>query len=457
MDHPAPHVASQPARGYPTKARNSLGFALFIVVNASLFVRPAELVPAVIGWPIYLVLILVCLAISLPQVLRQLTARSLKMQPITACVLGLQATVVLSLLANLDVAGAGAWGLEFFKVVVYYLLLVGLVTSAGRIRVFLTWFAAFSVLVTLLAVLQYHGAITLPNLKTLTDRAYDAAAGTDVLFRRLQGTGIFQDPNDFCLILVVGAVISLYGLCQRRASFLRFCWLGPLLLFGYALFLTRSRGGFLAFLVGVLVYFRARFGLAKTLLLSALFVPIVFALFAGRQTALSVHEKTGQSRIQLWSDALMLFRQNPLFGVGVDHFEKGGGHVVHNSFLHSFTEMGLAGGVLFLGAFAFALLSLYRLGSRRRNILDPEFRQLQPVVLAIVAAYSTGMLSLSVGFLVPTFTILGLACVCLRLTPVDQPLRVVRCGGRFLMGMTAISLVFLLSVYIFVRIFIRWA
>ena len=441
----------------PGKAANGLGFALFIVVNATLFVRPAEIIPELIGWPIYLVLILTCLAISLPQVLRQLTGRSLRARPITACVLGLQVMVVLSLVANLDLAAAGESGFEFFKVVLYYLLLVGLVTSPARIRQFIFWFAAFSVILTLVAVLQFHGAITLPNLKVLTDRSFDQGRGVEIIYRRLQSTGVFNDPNDLCLVLVVGILLSVYAIGERRLGAGRFLWLGPLLLFGYALALTRSRGGFLAFLAGLLVYFRARFGVARTALLSALLLPGLFALFAGRQTEIAVGENTGQTRIQLWSEALMDFRSNPLCGVGVDKFKITAGHVVHNSFLQSFTEMGFPGGVLFLGAFGFALWSLHRLGGRGRTILDPELRRLHPVMTAVVAAYGMGMVALSVGYIVPTYTVLGLAGVYVQAAATNPPLAPVRFGGRFLARAAAASVLFLACVYVFVRIFIRWA
>ena len=48
-----------------------MGYFLFVLVTATLFVRPAEIFPAVYAWPIYEYLILACLAVSLPGVLKQ--------------------------------------------------------------------------------------------------------------------------------------------------------------------------------------------------------------------------------------------------------------------------------------------------------------------------------------------------------------------------------------------------
>ena len=54
-----------------------------------------ELVPAVEGWPLYQVTILICLVLSAPNVLSHLTLRSLRARPITVCVLGLFVAVIL--------------------------------------------------------------------------------------------------------------------------------------------------------------------------------------------------------------------------------------------------------------------------------------------------------------------------------------------------------------------------
>src|SRR5689334_387684 len=106
----------------PAERSSPLGaFALFIAVNAMLFVRPAEIVPAVIGWPIYQVLIVSCLLLSLSQVLPQLTLTSLQARPVTVCVLALLPFAVLSLLANGEPGRAVEAGVEFGKVVIYYL------------------------------------------------------------------------------------------------------------------------------------------------------------------------------------------------------------------------------------------------------------------------------------------------------------------------------------------------
>src|SRR5260370_10175657 len=158
----------------------------------------------------------------------------------------------------------------------------------------------------------------------------------------------------------------------------RLACLPPLLLFGYGLVLTRSRGGFLALVAGLFTLFQARFGWRRTLLLASAGLPLLFVLFAGRQTTLSTVEGTGQDRIQLWSEGLGLFREAPLFGIGQGEYADRVGLVAHNSFVHCFAELGFAGGALFLGAFGSALVMLGRLQPAPRAVAGPRPPPLLP-------------------------------------------------------------------------------
>jgi O-antigen ligase len=430
-----------------------LGFFLFLVFNATLFIRPAEIVPDLLGLEIALFVALACLAVSFPLMLAQLSGRALEAQPITVCVLGLQIAVVLSHLSHLFLTGAAVGGYEFAKMVVYYLLFVGLITTPDRLRQLLLLLLCCSTVVAGLAVLQYHGTLQLPTLKPAFEVFWDPVAMHDVMLPRLQGTGIFHDPNDLCIFLVVCILLSLYWLFDRRSGIWRGLWVGPLFLFGYALTLTHSRGGFLALLVGLLVFCGQRFGRTVTTLVVAAGAPLLLAMSIGRQMNFSLSEGTGQNRIQLWSDGLLMFREAPIFGMGMNKYGEIAGKVAHNSFVHAFAELGFFGGLLFLGAFALALWSLYRLGSRTRRIVDLEQRRLHPYLLAVVAAYAAGMMSLTLNYVMPTYTILGLAVAYRNMTLVEPSLLPLRCDAPLLGRLVLLSIGFLMAMTLFVRIF----
>ena len=93
-------------------------------MNATLFVRPAEIVPALYEWPIYAVITSIALALAFGRVVEQLSPQSLAERPIATCVLGVLMAIVLSQLTGHSFWAARTSGLEFLKVVLYFLLLI---------------------------------------------------------------------------------------------------------------------------------------------------------------------------------------------------------------------------------------------------------------------------------------------------------------------------------------------
>src|SRR6516165_9523060 len=133
-----------------------MGFFLFLLLTAALFVRPGEISTEWYGWPIYQYLILACFAVSVPSVFAQLFARRLTDQPITLCVFCLLPLIVLSHLGQPTGSEALDHGFAFFKVLIYYLLLVSLVNTPARLQWFLYWLVGCCLALTLVTVLQFH-------------------------------------------------------------------------------------------------------------------------------------------------------------------------------------------------------------------------------------------------------------------------------------------------------------
>src|SRR5437879_8317318 len=123
----APPGATRSTPGYV------LGFMLFILVNAALFMRPTEMFPDYFYSQTYLVLILSCFLVSIPSVWKQLPARALTAQPISLCVLVLTLAIVLSHLTSFKIEDAFISGWEFAKIALYYLLFIGLINTPSRL------------------------------------------------------------------------------------------------------------------------------------------------------------------------------------------------------------------------------------------------------------------------------------------------------------------------------------
>lgn len=482
-------------------------FFLFIVANALLFIRPSEFITELNAIEIYRYVILVCLAVSLPVVLEQFSLRYAGVPPIVACVLLLLPSIFLSGLFHGNFELIQDTVIEFAKILIYFLLMLALITDMARLRQFLYAIGIFSAIVTVIAVLRYHtdlaapapppAALANPENKNkihgtfVTEKVRDPQTGQLIDVQRMCGTGIFNDPNDFALVLVTAIPMCLYWLTDPTRKATRPLWLLLLLLFGYALMLTHSRGGFLALLGGLATLFHMRFGTQKTVLLGAIFMPLLFVVFAGRMTAISSDEGTGQARIQLWSDGLAFFQQSPVIGIGMENYRQFSNHVAHNSFIHSYTELGFVGGTLFLGAFWFAIKGLYDLrnpfnpGPIRQGEagadplvarngcvesawrepppsvtgidgLDPELTRLHPFLMSMLVAYTIGICFLSRSYIVPTYMMLGLTVVYLRLHSSQvrdaMPVLTVFVWPR----LAGVSCGFLVGAYTFCRMFVQW-
>lgn len=446
---------SKPAT-LPEVGSYRIGYALFLVVNLILFVRPSDLFPSLANAGLYELAIIACFIASFPAVLEQFVPSTLVSRPITLCVLGLGVALAVSESVHKTPEEAFEVLFQYAKIVVYYLLLVGLINTPGRLRGLIYLTTGLIVAITVLAILQYQGVIDLPALAPVVDHDTDEALLSTVEFTRLRGPGIFNDPNDLGQLLAVAVIVCLYGFGERGLGILAWLWGLPLAVLGYGLLLTQSRGAFLALLGGLMAFLFARFGWRRTLLLGLLGVPALFVLFAGRMTEISPSDSTGQQRIQIWSDGLEMFREDPLLGVGVGEYNKRAGYVAHNSFLHCFAEIGFFGGMCFLGGFALALWNLLRLRPSKVKITDPEMRRLLPYLLGMCAAYAVGLLALSRAYAVPTYLFLGLASAYVPLAASRPALPPLRAGVKVFGVMIALSLAFLLLTFAFVRLFVHW-
>jgi O-antigen ligase len=446
----------QTASAAPAVLRNGLGFALFVLLTGTIFTRPSEIIPGLQNAPIYAVLILACIAMFLPRMLKQLTLRSLRNNPITLCVVGLLAAVALSRVSHFAVADAADNAWIFAKVLLYYLLLVSVLEAPAKVRSFLLWLVAWMMVLAVLPLLQYHGIINLSFLIPLKERNLDEITGQEFAVTRLIGIGIYGDPNDLAHILAAGVPICLYALGQRSFGKLRYGWLVPLGLFVYAIALTKSRGGFIALVTGVVTFSLLRYGWRRTLLLGILAMPALPMLLSDRQIDISTHEETGQQRIQVWSDALLALRSNPVFGLGAWQFGGEDDLVAHNSYLQAYAELGLFGGTLFFGMYYLALREMGRLALQSAPPVHPQLVPLLPCLTASLAAYAAGMLTLTRNFIPPTYLFPGLAAVCLGFVLPSAQASLQRVNPRLLGRLLLLSVMFVIGLHVFVRLSVRW-
>ena len=192
------------------------------------------------------------------------------------------------------------------------------------------------------------------------------------------------DPNDTAMLLVSGLSLSIYSLLKTNKIFTKFLYFIILLSLVVSIVLTHSRGGFIAMIFVSILIFVKKPNIKVGFCLLSLFLLVLFAApqnyWDRMQTLVSgkdLHQ--GQSlvgRSQLQFVGLALFMDNPILGVGAGNFgesfarydasgslnigSKHAASVAHNMYLEFFVENGIFSGLLFLGIFFFAIMSMLK-------------------------------------------------------------------------------------------------
>jgi hypothetical protein len=393
--------------------------------------------------------------------LRQLANQQLADHPITACLLLLLVAVGLSHLAHGFFWAARMSMYEVGKLLIFYLLLTGVVNTPKRLLLFIKGLALAITVVASLALLDRYQIVSIAAFESIQDHG-GSSESPEVAVERIRGTGIFQDPNDFGLILVSGLILSASCFMRPSVGWPRHFWLIPIFILMSALALTHSRGALLSFACALPAALAYRAGW-KVALLSLISVPLLAIAFSARMTDINaLSEGTGQSRIQIWSDSLMIWRQYPVFGLGEGLLVDELGVVTHNSFLHCFAELGVIGGLAFLGAFLAAIIGLWQLRdlnwTRDKAHTAPDslhqLAHLRMFIFAALAAYAVGILTISRQFVVPTYLVLGLASAAQLVSPARGAR--LRVGNRFIIQCVLAGMVSIFFFYISIRLLVRW-
>ncbi len=338
-----------------------------------------------------------------------------------------------------------AWNVS--KLAVLFLLVICLVNSKSRLLTFVRLQVLVICSSVTVALADYYNLIEINSIGAIADKVYGSDDEGSVI-ERLRGTGIFEDPNDLGMIIVLGLVLSCCALMQSKSGWVRYLWLFPISLELIGLAHTYSRGALLSLAAAVPAWLYIRGGKKAAFWGTLGSIPILLLLFSGRMTEVdAVFEGTGQSRIRIWADALYTFRTYPAFGIGEGMFVEEFGIVTHNSFLQVFAELGLFGGTPLLALFWIGLVSLLP------KVEDPYLQHLRGFIFAALVGYGTGLLSLSRQFEGPTFLVLGLVAATINTShrPNEQKIRM---NGQLVVIAFFASTFFLIAISILVRILI---
>jgi putative inorganic carbon (hco3(-)) transporter len=191
--------------------------------------------------------------------------------------------------------------------------------------------------------------------------------------------------------------VCFLGLCLAERRFRnKLAYLGIIAACTYCLLFALSRGGYGAFLIGVLYLGITRNRLLLLGLVSFLLVWQGIVPQAVRERIMmtdneGVIDHSAASRLSLWEEAMQVFKADPIFGTGFNTYAYGshvGGYGdTHNVFVKVLVETGLTGLLLFLAIFR----KLFQIGRRLyRTASDPFLKSLGLGFSAMMLAVFVG-------------------------------------------------------------------
>lgn len=316
-------------------------FVLSLAYLVLTIIRPQDYMPGLVGVPILPVVLILAFALWLGSAGKNLSAPQFLILPAFLLVM------LLSDAAN-DWLGGALEQLEKFGPTVVAFFVLATAVSASRKRIVIT-FAVFTLCAMVLAlhgVDQFNHGVGWTGMGLSEDR-------------RIQYVGIFNDPNDLGLLFVATLPMALY--LSARGGFLgRVFWLAGAALLLYGIYLTNSRGAFLAVMVIVAIYLWSKRGLWTSLALSGVGM-MGLLLIPTRAQDISVDEESAFGRVDAWYEGLHMFLSHPLLGVGAGNFTDYNDLTAHNSFVLVVAETGLIGYVLWLAFVGYSFLMMLRI------------------------------------------------------------------------------------------------
>jgi O-antigen ligase len=329
-----------------------MGFVLSVLYLITNYLTPTVLFGPLAVARIELILAILLLIISLPQLTRSFILKT----PQSLALIGLAIATSLSVLSAVRWAGGALQALLGFIPNAFAYFLVCLhCTSKKKLQiiVLMLLFVCLFVIARGYSDLRHGVSQNSPGATENFSLSYwnmehpyllAMPSETGEMIYRLRGLGLINDPNDFGQLIV--CLIPLQFIFWRAKK--RLWNIGivilPVSALLFGVFLTHSRGALLALMAIMIVAGRRRIGTLPALLIAGGVFAAAMALnFTGGR---DISVDAGTDRTALWSSGLQMLKSHPFFGVGMGSFIDncgGCGHTAHNSLVVCAAELGLVG------------------------------------------------------------------------------------------------------------------
>jgi len=337
-----------------------MNFTLLLIYLFIYIIRPSEWVPGLVGTPLLMVVGVISIAAIIFGVISGKTPNVFS-GDVERMMLGFIVAICLSHLSHAYVGGAINSMEKFLPSMVGFFLVVTGVNDRKKFNLLILVLIILISFVACEGIQQYKTGYAIGGMEPLYQNAI-SVDGEQIKIPRIRWYGLFNDPNDFGLLLIIVIPFLINMLMQRK-------FIIPLVSLSFvlpALYYTNSRGSMLAGAVAICSYFLIQYRSKKGVMLGLVMIVPLLLLGPSRMGNMSGKEESAYGRIESWYQGYQMFKSNPLFGVGMGSYTDYHELTAHNSFVLVMAELG------FLGLFFFTGLIYYPLARLRSVLFSKE-------------------------------------------------------------------------------------
>lgn len=425
------------------------GFFLLCVYTALVLIRPHE-------WPI--------LSLQFPVLRIFLIATFFAyLVSLRPKVWNAQCTIMILLLFSMLLSEVRA--LRFFSDLTFvidwintntipFILFLGFLVSFGRQKIIL--------LISLLAciVMTQHAYVQVNN-------PFGEGWAETVIYRndganqmaQARYIGIFNDPNDMGMFLVMNIPIAVFFLVSAKGWLMKGVYLLTTIFLVFGIYWTGSRGSLLGLLAVLFAFFYLRFGKIKSILLAGISLPVILVAMGSFRT-ISKDDESSMQRLTAWYEGIQMLLHRPLFGFGKERFLEYHSKLAHNSFVTVMSELGIIGYTLWMSFVLLIFLMLLRIIKLKSDPVSSDISIKQEVTLAVfilvsIIGYCSTAFFISRSYIMFFYIFAAMAAASFIRVSKAKPELQLEITGKDLLKVGLLSLVSLVLLYIIIITLLR--
>ena len=182
--------------------------------------------------------------------------------------------------------------------------------------------------------------------------------------------GIFQDPNDMGMLLACAIPILFYFVAVSNSFLIRLVLIAGILTVLQGIYVANSRGTIVAVIAPIALYFLIKKNMIRAIIPLAMAIPVATLVLPSR--FFISDDESSNDRIEAWYQGYLMFKSNPIIGVGKDNFTDHHFKTAHNSWVLAYAELGFLGFFFWMSMIFSALYAMYYLMSRKNTVIEKK-------------------------------------------------------------------------------------